>query len=68
MRNFLLFISGNPLIALSDGGKEKWKKVEREKKKKVKKKRAKTKTALAALADKGMCCWHCRSHRLSIKS
>jgi len=32
MRSLILFYHGNPLIALSDGGKEKWEKVEREKK------------------------------------
>jgi len=30
-------------------------------------KKAKTKTARAALAGKGMCCWHCRSYRLIIE-
>jgi len=60
MRDFLLFVSGNPLIANSEGKR----KVKKEKKKKGEERKVKPKTALAALAGKGICC----SHRLSIKS
>ena len=68
IRNFISFDSGYPLIALSEGEQKRRKRVKKEKKKKSEGKEVKTKTALAALAGKGMCCWHCRSHRLSIRA
>src|SRR3989338_521593 len=47
--------------------KSKERKMKKEKKKKSEGKEVKTKTARAALAGKGMCCWHCRSYRLIIE-